>query len=1067
MSNQLLFHPRAVLKALEAANLLKDAVIPSKQLKLLQGWHDAIKDGSIHQQSEGNLHANFYSSLCEGILGYNGFTDKDKKTGVWTLANESAVKKIGRVDIGFGKFTDKEKVLIAPLELKSPKTSNLDIPMLGRSLSTVEQAAKYARNSEGNAQWFVVSNCIELRLYKFPYSDSVYQTWLIEELIKPDKYAEFVLLLSAKNLLGGHTLRLFEDSKQVEKDITNQLYTDYRNIRIKLINGMKRENNRFSRASMVAKAQTLLDRVLFIAYAEDRDLLPHKILNSYLNSANDHLNEWDMLKLLFRHIDQGKPDKGIPKYNGDLFKSDTSLEELKISKGLLDEFKRLSAYDFATDVSVTILGHIFEQSIADLDQIYESINDQDELDLGKQQHGTTGKRKQDGVVYTPDFITQWIVKHTLGAYLDKRKQELKQAEDSAAWWLEYRKILATTKILDPACGSGAFLVAAFQYLKAEYQYLNKRLQELGEKGDLFGIDLNHDILNNNLYGIDINAESVEIARLSLWLATAEKGKPLTSLKDNIRQGNSLIADKSLDKWAFNWQGRFSEFDVILGNPPYVRQERLTAIKSYLEANYATYHGVADLYTYFFELGLKLLKKGGYMGFISSATFFKTGSGESLRSFLQIEANLKTIVNFGDLQIFEGVTTYPAILIMEKPSRARKQAPTHSFRFLNVASSKVDALSSELQGDGFGEMSQATLNLDNWILEDRHLHALREKLLKNNPNLKDVYSQPLYGVKTGLMPAFVIDKAAKNSILSKSPNSLNLLIPFLEGKNLKRWHVEYQDLYLILLEKGWTAKQIGSLVPEKQAWEWLEGNYKGIYDWLKPFSDKGKKRYDQGDYWWELRSCAYYDSFKKNKIIYPDITDTIKFSYDNKKYFFETTGFFISDSDLYLVGLLNSKVIWFYLRAICPQIRGGFSRLKTIYLETVPIPKATDDQKKNISTYAETCQTLAEKRYQLQDSLRRRIPDLCPKDHDPKLSTKLTDWWTLDFKDFQNEVKSRFKRALSLAESMEWEPLFNQQKEQIQQLSYQLASEEQALNKAVYDLFGLDQADIELLEQSVN
>ncbi len=1063
MSNQLLFHPRAVLKALEAANLLKDAVIPSKQLRLLQGWHDAIKDGSIHQQSEGNLHANFYSSLCEGILGYNGFTDKDKKTGIWTLANESAVKKTGRVDIGFGKFTDKEKVLIAPLELKSPKTSSLDIPMLGRSLSTVEQAAKYARNSEGNAQWFVVSNCIELRLYKFPYSDSVYQTWLIEELIKPEKYAEFVLLLSAKNLLGGHTLRLFEDSKQVEKDITNQLYTDYRNIRIKLINGMKRENNRFSRASMVAKAQTLLDRVLFIAYAEDRDLLPPKILNSYLNSANDHLNEWDMLKLLFRHIDQGKPDKGIPKYNGDLFKSDTSLEELKISKGLLDEFKRLSAYDFATDVSVTILGHIFEQSIADLDQIYESINDQDELDLGKQQHGTTGKRKQDGVVYTPDFITQWIVKHTLGAYLDKRKQELKPAEDSAAWWLEYRKILATTKILDPACGSGAFLVAAFQYLKAEYQYLNKRLQELGEKGDLFGIDLNHDILNNNLYGIDINAESVEIARLSLWLATAEKGKPLTSLKDNIRQGNSLIADKSLDKRAFNWQGRFSEFDVILGNPPYVRQERLTAIKPYLEANYVTYHGVADLYTYFFELGLKLLKKGGYMGFISSATFFKTGSGESLRSFLQIEANLKTIVNFGDLQIFEGVTTYPAILIMEKPSRARKQAPTHSFRFLNVASSKVDALGSELQGDTFGEMSQAKLALDGWRLEDERLQSLRAKIIRGKPLLKDTYS-PYRGILTGRNDAFVIDSSTRDTLIKNDPKSLEVIKPFLEGKDLKKWRAEPRDLYLIFARRGINIEQYPAIKAHLEQYRSsLEPKPK---DWLNDQTWIGRKA---GTYaWYEIQdSIDYYKEFEKAKISYGHFSPEALFRLDDKKYYSNDKTYIIPDANYYLLGLLNSKVYWFLITALCPYVRGGFYELRTYYIDTLPIPNPSEAQKQTIAQHAETCQTLAEKRYQLQDSLRRRIPDLCPKDHDPKLSTKLADWWTLDFKDFQNEVKSRFKRALSLAESMEWEPLFNQQKEQIQQLSYQLASEEQALNKAVYDLFGLDQADIELLEQSVN
>ncbi|HMT93460.1 N-6 DNA methylase [uncultured Thiothrix sp.] len=1063
MSNQLLFHPRTVLKALQAANILKDGAIPAKQLKLLQGWHDAIKDGSIHKQSEGNLHANFYSSLCEGILGYTSFTDKDKKTGVWTLANESAVKKTGRVDIGFGKFTDKEKLLIAPLELKSPKTTNMDIAMLGRTLSTVEQAAKYARNSEGNAQWFVVSNCIELRLYKFPYSDSIYQRWLIEELIQPEKYAEFVLLLSAKNLLGGNTLRWFDDSRQVEKDITNQLYTDYRNIRIKLINGMKRENNRFSRASMVTKAQTLLDRVLFIAYAEDRDLLPQKILNSYLNSANDHLSEWDMLKLLFGHIDQGKPDKGIPKYNGDLFKSDASLEELSISKGLLEEFKRLSAYDFATDVSVTILGHIFEQSIADLDQIYESINDQDELDLGKQQQGTTGKRKQDGVVYTPDFITQWMVKHTLGAYLEKRKQEIKQAEDSAAWWLEYRKILATTKILDPACGSGAFLVAAFQYLKAEYQYLNKRLQELGEKGDLFGIDLNHDILNNNLYGVDINAESVEIARLSLWLATAEKGKPLTSLKDNIRQGNSLIADKSLDKRAFNWHGRFSEFDVILGNPPYVRQERLTPIKPYLEANYATYHGVADLYTYFFELGLRLLKKGGYMGFISSSTFFKTGSGENLRHYLQLESNLKTIIDFGDLQVFEGVTTYPAILIMEKPIRTRKQVPSQDFRFLNVTVKSVEVLPAELDGDSFGIMSQSKLALDGWSLEDERLQQLRLKITRGKTILKEAYSSPQYGIKTGRNTAFVIDSLTRKNLIQADPKSLEIIKPFLEGMDLKKWRAESRDLYLIFTRRGIDISKYPVIkaylekfrtLLEPKPKDWPEGK-----EWL------GRK---SGTYaWYEIQdSVDYYKNFEKTKISYGHFSPEPLFRLDTKNYYSNDKSYIIPNADHYLLGLLNSNIHWFLIKALCPYVRGGFYEVRTYYIDTLPIPTATDSQKQTIAQYAETCQSLAEQRYQLQNTLRRRIPDLCPADKDNKLSTKLHDWWELDFKAFQAEVKTRFKRAMTLQESIEWEPLFNETKEKIQRLSYQLSTDELALNQAVYALFDLTQTEIDLLEQNL-
>jgi len=601
------------------------------------------------------------------------------------------------------------------LELKGPNTTDMDRAMLGREHSAVEQARNYAYHSNGEAQWFIVSNCIEIRLYKYPESGKLYHCWQIADLIKPEEYERFVLLLGAKNLITGKTERLYKQSLQAEKDITNELYSDYRDIRIKLINGMKRENNRIRRADMISRAQTLLDRVLFIAFAEDRELLPQRTLQEYifLNMDNSLFGSWDRLKVLFNSIDKGNPKQDIPRYNGDLFKKEDTLEELEISDDLLQQFQRLWEYDFATEISESILGHIFEQSIEDLDKIYEAVEEDKELTVSAQTKGTTGKRKNQGVVYTPDFITSWIVEKTLGGYLQQQRKLIEKEHQlgSIGFWQSYRDTLATTRICDPACGSGAFLVATFKYLKEEFKSVNANLETLGDKGDLFSKSLNDDILNNNLFGVDINAESVEIARLSLWLATAEKGKPLVSLKDNIQQGNSIINHKKDDKNAFSWTGRFSNFDVVLGNPPYVRQERLSEIKSYLETNYQTYHGVADLYTYFFELGINILKKGGYLGYISSSTFFKTGSGESLRKHLSVQAHLESIVDFGDLQVFEGVTTYPAILVMSKPSRSRQKAPETKLNFWNVEAAKLDDLKVEMLAPRWGEISQNKLAND--------------------------------------------------------------------------------------------------------------------------------------------------------------------------------------------------------------------------------------------------------------------------------------------------------------------------------------------------------------------
>ncbi|WP_051543490.1 Eco57I restriction-modification methylase domain-containing protein [Thiothrix lacustris] len=1070
MSNtQRLFHPRSLSKALTASNSLKDAQIPAAARKVLEEWHAMITDGSIQKQNEKKLQPEFFRDLCGVVLGYKSFSQKDKKTGQWTLGYEEKSGK-GFSDLSFGIFSEKNKQRLAPLELKDPRTSNMDIPMLGRKLSTVDQATQYAVNSNGEAKWFLVSNCIEIRLYKFPYSSDIYESWQIAELIKPEEYARFVLLLGAKNLLTGATEKLFEQSQQAEKDITNALYADYREIRVKLINGMKRENGRFSRQSMVARAQTLLDRVLFIAFAEDRDLLPANTLATYILAKDSLTDAWDRLKWLFKAVNDGDLKRGIPRYNGDLFKPDAALEELTISDGLLQELQRLWVYDFDSDVNVTILGHIFEQSIADLDQIYESLDEQTDLELTQQKHGTSGKRKQDGVVYTPDFITAWIVQHTLGAYLSKCKLAIAAEADSLAWWAAYRQTLATTRILDPACGSGAFLVAALNYLKREYQQVNQRLAELGEPSELVSTELNHDILHNNLFGVDINAESVEIARLSLHLATAEYGKPLTSLRDNIRQGNSVVDDKSVDKRAFHWFKQFKEFDVILGNPPYVRQERLIPIKPYLEKHYRTYHGVADLYTYFFELGLGLLKKGGMLGFISSATFFRTGSGENLRQFLAVEANLKNVVDFGDLQVFEGVTTYPAILIMEKPSHARKHPPKdYAFQFLNVQSTHVSQLAGELKAGAFSEMQQNKLALDGWRLEDERLQALRTKLTKGKRTLKEAYGSPLYGIKTGLNEAFVIDKTTRDRIVAANPQSLGRLKPFLEGKDLKQWRAESRNLYLILFPKGWTRQQIGSAnepVDEATAWNWLKQQHPAICEWLEPFMERGQKRGDKGEFWWELRSCDYYSAFEDPKISYGHFSPNALFRLDTKGYYSNDKSYLLINANYFLLGLLNSAIHWFCISAMCPSVRGGFYEVRSYFIDTLPIPAATDEQKVVIAGLAENCQTLAEQRYALQNAFRHRIPDLCPKTKDPKLSQKLQAWWEMDFAAFRDEVKKLFKQEIPLAERNTWEAWFDKDKAAIQHLSYQLATQEQALNAAVYALFGLDAGEVTLLEGNI-
>ena len=239
------------------------------------------------------------------------------------------------------------------------------------------------------------------------------------------------------------------------------------------------------------------------------------------------------------------------------------------------------------------------------------------------------------------------------------------------FWAGWQEELGSVRILDPACGSGAFLIEAFDQLYTTYQASNDRLEELSGQPTLF--DLDRQILQNNLYGVDLNAEAVQICQLSLWIKTAARGKILTSLDETVCEGNSVVSDRDVHPKALNWDDAFPEvfkeggFDVVVGNPPYVRQELLTPYKPYLQTSYESFHGMADLYVYFYELGIRVLKPGGLLSFIVTNKWMKAGYGEALRRFFSEKAWVESVVDFGHAkQIFEEADVFPSIIVARKP-----------------------------------------------------------------------------------------------------------------------------------------------------------------------------------------------------------------------------------------------------------------------------------------------------------------------------------------------------------------------------------------------------------------
>lgn len=1051
--------------------------VPANHSAILSDWAEMISSGRIYGLKETALHGQFTAKIVESVLGYRG----PLSGANYTVSTEQAILR-GSVDLALGHFGGPKPKIIAPFELKGAGTRDLDAIMPGRNKSPVQQAWEYAMNARG-VKWVLVSNYIELRLYGFGEGTSAYEAFHLDQLSDPNEYARFMLLLSAESLLSGRTLDLLTESRREDKDITDKLYRDYKALRLKLLHAVQEADASIEALDAIALAQKILDRVLFIAFAEDTGLLP----SNTLRDAFDHRDPynprpvWENFKGLFHAIDAGRSeirsDEGkivvpaIPLYNGGLFRKDAAINDLKLPDAICEGFKTLGDYDFASEVSVTVLGHIFEQSIADVERLQAiALGEEEEPTKAS---GTTGRRKRDGVVYTPDYIARFIVVETLGAHLQEafenilRDHAKKDADinnySAISWrrksaeleaWKAYRERIKTLRIVDPACGSGVFLIMAFDFLKAELTRVNDKIAKLQGKDqhiqDLF--DPDSEILSNNLFGVDVNEESVEITKLSLWIKTARRGKALDSLSDSIRVGDSLIEDSNfayLDH-AFTWETAFPDvfaeggFDVVLGNPPYVRMEFLKLLKPYLEKRYEVVSDRADLYCYFYERGLRLLKPGGRLGYISSNTFFKTGSGKPLREYLLKEATIESVVDFGDLQVFEGVTTYPAILAMKRGAAPK----AHELRFW-----KVDALPESnflaTWEAAAAPYPQAALGAGSWELDNPALRALRDKIKEGKKILKDVYGAPCRGIVTGLNGAFVIDNATKERLCAQDPRSADLLKPFLEGKDLKRWRAEPRGLWLIYIPKNRIDID----------------DYPAIRDWLLPFKDKLEARATKQE-WFELQQAqeAYAPHFAAPKISYPHFNDTPNFSFEPQGAFSNDKSYLIPSNDKALLALLNSRVLWFMLSSMSPPVRGGFHELRVQYVEQLPIPAWNDSARADLAAASEQASKAAQKRRALQTALTRRIPDLCPPEREPKLTTRLQEWWTLpDFAAFRAEVKKVFKADIPLAERSGWEDWINRDRAEIARLTAEIAQAEEQIDSIVYDLFGFTPDEIALLE----
>jgi len=734
----------------------------SERRKALNKWIKNLENGVLDKSKEEEFQGEFLYDIFTTVLRA---VNKSDGKNEWNLERETKTKLDGQKADGVLGFFDADgkKDVRAVIELKGAKVS-LDVRQkrVGDTRTPVEQAFNYAPKYGKNCQWVIVSNYKEIRLYR-ANDMTEYQVFFLEKLKDDLEFKKFIYILSFYALVGtekkkAKTIELSEEYQKNQAEIEKKFYNEYKNIRLHIFENMRKNNPTINENIIIEKVQKLLDRFLFICFCEDKDLLPNEIFYKTLEKGKNFGDVFEVFKMLCNWINLGNPRENISHFNGGLFKNDDVLESLYVDNEVFEEMKKISEYDFDSELNENILGHIFEQSISDIEDLKKELNGE-EFDKKK------GKRKKDGIFYTPKYITKYIVENSIKNWLDDKRKELgedklpelseadfeikysskksderiysKNYKKHIEFWTKYREAVKNIKIVDPACGSGAFLITAFEYLLNYNNYLNDKIFDLTGTKDLFS-DTTREILQNNIFGVDLNKESVEITKLSLWLKTADKNKTLASLENNIKCGNSLIDDAEIAaELAFDWEKEFPQvfenggFDVVVGNPPYFNVQTFGAkspIVSYLMDKYSEiWQDKSDILFYFIYKALKISK--GEVGFIISNAFLFSDKAQKLRNYIVEKGRLEKIINFEKYMIFEEASITSCIVMFGKENRKVKGINLKEKNYSN------DEILKYLNGNKEYEIE---LKKDDvFAIVDKQIQKLNTKIDENNPKLQDL------------------------------------------------------------------------------------------------------------------------------------------------------------------------------------------------------------------------------------------------------------------------------------------------------------------------------------------
>lgn len=923
-----------------------------KLKKLVKQFSENIEDYKSTKYDESNTRTDFIDKFFE-CLGWDVRNDQGHAESYREVVREDTIHVAGKPkapDYSF-RIGGNRKFFV---EAKKP---SVDIKM---DMAASYQLRRYAYTSK--LPLSILTDFEEFAVYDTrikPKPTDKASTARIFYCSYEDyeKHWDFIETTFSKDaILKGSFDKYIKDPKrkkgtsEVDKEFLKQIDS----WRIELAKNIALRNKELSIYDLNFAVQKIIDRIIFLRIAEDRGMEDYGTLQKMTENKDKKYHIYQELIKYFKRADD--------KYNSGLFdfKEDKITQKLTIDHKIFNEIiKDLyyphSPYEFSV-LPIEILGNIYEQFLGKTIRLtpghLAKVEEKPEV------------RKAGGVYYTPQYIVDYIVKNTLGEKLKDRTP--KQIEELT--------------VLDPACGSGSFLITAYDYLLNHYldyytqdkqkdNALKKGLiHEVGENDFRLTIDAKRDILTGHIYGVDIDSQAVEVTKLSLLLKlmedeqlettqhlfTRRELKLLPDLSGNIKCGNSLIGsdfyegqqidlfdDEMIRKInAFDWDKQFPAifskggFDIVIGNPPYIQIQTLSSDieKDILsKAGFQTFQKTADIYCLFYEKGVQVLTKGGILGFITSNKWMRAGYGEKLRDYFSKNTNPIKLIDFAGFKVFDQASVDTNILVLSKSDNAKNaESITINCDYTNL---------TDLELYFEKNKNQSTFNTSSvWIVTSDIEDNIIEKIIAHGKPLGKLKVQINLGIKTGLNEAFIISETIKNDLIRKEPDLIKIIKPLLRGRDIKRYQIKYSNLWIINSHNGYIKKdEVISRIN-------VEKDFPLLKEYLNTWHTRLKTRKDKGDTLYNLRDCKYLDDFNQEKIIWSDMASKPSFFLDNGEYYINNTAYFLkSPNNSLYYGILNSNYTFFYFNKIASGLGNKGKRYFKNFVEQIIIPDLTIEQ----------------------------------------------------------------------------------------------------------------------------